>query len=1817
MELPNIPVPLDGFIPHLGEQSRKGILLENALEPFKAYESRLREVFAQEPTNEVISDPHINTVPVFAGHEQHLKTKARQLDQETPEESEKYMLPLDPSFYNEDGSPATVRSLDEFKNNFRLFSESSLVDLDWSNVVAAGSSVTTCLLPVPAEHGASKKAQRSYYHDKLAPASDVDLFIYGLDEKQAVEKMKQIEKCITDSILEETTVVRTKNALTIASKYPTRHVQIVLRLYKSVSEILTGFDVDCSCTAFDGSQVWASPRALSAFVTQTNVIDITRRSPSYENRLAKYARRGFEVHWPNLDRSKVDPTIFERSFSHVLGLARLLVMEKFPTSGARDSYLDDRRMERGRPPSLAQKFYRNPHGNLKEQQPEDIAEWVEDENVSSYHTFTIPYGPKYNARKIERLLYKKDLLLNAEWNKPKDRKVDLHRHPAFFGAVQHVVDDCCGFCPSPSSSEETAVAAEESKKFVSGKLEFMKDDPGRQAIGSFSPITDSEWTEMAYISDTARLCQAIVAEDLESVRKCCSIEGFDIDQRDYTGRTPLHLAITCSTLEIVQCLLECGARVVARVAGGFTALHLAAERGNADIVRAILQKSEENEAEYLEKMDEEDGKRSKQNTDDQDSDDSDGISIVSEESDSPAYATTEGSMVNITTISSQNVQSEDSDEDIEEPNFYDHADILSWDHPVSPLHLAILNGHLNVIETLASEFGADVLLPVVLKKFSYSVARAILPIVLALHHPTEHSKQLLTKLLDCGASSTQADTSHVTALHFIVGAGDPELLDCLFEVDGPAARLAIDHPAVESSYVPKIQLPLSTSIKSRGSHMISKLLGHGAGLSASSERLRNFWARHRGHNKMSLEEALTCPLIIAAQLAQPEVLGMILSDTKADVNLMTPDSHALVNQGSTVTYARHARKGETILDIVNYRIKCWEQVEFELPAEDVDIPELENDSFYLEGTTEGTYEHWAVQNEICAARTAIGIMKKDHKANMENRAKAQEKALPKMERKQREINRLEEIKHLLLKRGAKTFGELHPQLAKDSREAPTNTNAPQQEQNPDCPEFKVAHRFSDPDKGNVDYSQYIQLFQAAWDGDVQKVKNLTLGSWGPDNNLPPLRVSVHDKSELTPFAIAVVRRHFGLAKVILDIADAQYLPKGEAQKRKRYEIVIDAEADDSDSDSYDGSRDNMAEEDHGIGVRFDLVDDQHTIDDIRDVANTVKSTVSPSKLLRQSSNLSWFLGDAEDKYRQAFLSGVSQANSSKTKYGYFQPSVTTKKDKNSWKLYVNNLPLGDHWTKSLLLDYAIRKNDIAAVKFLIQQYKEFPAHNSNEEDADEKQQFITLPSSHFALAMSMGQTEIMGHLIAKTGAEFPFSNLMKVAGVNLEKKPKYYQGLSVYGKKRQDWASEGGNGYSSYYNRETTDNLLLRAIKTKNLDSIRWFLSDQPEIKYKEFASTYKNDERLKLLSETEGGFQGVLSSWLGARRHLALHCAVMAPPSAESRNSHVELILQHSEASLNAKNRLGATPLHFAFSLRRIMAAKSLLAAGADATTRDNAGCNLLHLILSKGAGDKMKLTNLFEALCDLLDPELIKQLATQRTYAASKQEGWGLQTPLAHWLESADDRNVDMLQAILKVTGGKELYIMDGRGNYPIHQVVRETDTKLARVILEFDPSFAQTENATGVTPLEICGNKLLRCLLVAYSDLTMNILPHRSLEWPVSSIQYRSQLDNWNGKDEPLQELNPSPYSGRRYREIRMRDLLRDSVAENSLKRKLVSLHDANQLVKRLSSKRWKRPGNEWARSEKSEIDESVQWVSSNRDASFEVGPFKKEAEEKNKA
>src|SRR5271154_1268039 len=136
MELPPIPATIANFIPYLEANPHNSI--HDLLTPYKAYEGRLRELYAQHPDNPFVANPHVNTTPLFAGHENAVTIRARNLARESDEEADKYLLALPEEYRKANGSPAVVSSMEEFKTNFNLFSESSLVGLDWSNVVAAG-----------------------------------------------------------------------------------------------------------------------------------------------------------------------------------------------------------------------------------------------------------------------------------------------------------------------------------------------------------------------------------------------------------------------------------------------------------------------------------------------------------------------------------------------------------------------------------------------------------------------------------------------------------------------------------------------------------------------------------------------------------------------------------------------------------------------------------------------------------------------------------------------------------------------------------------------------------------------------------------------------------------------------------------------------------------------------------------------------------------------------------------------------------------------------------------------------------------------------------------------------------------------------------------------------------------------------------------------------------------------------------------------------------------------------------------------------------------------------------------------------------------------------------------------------------------------------------------------------------------------------------------------------------------------------------------------------------------------------------------------
>jgi ankyrin repeat protein len=1763
IELPPLPAQHTDWIQHVAAHPEAP--LRELIEPYKEYDSKLREVFAQQPEHPAVTIP--NVVPIFDGHEQELKVRARNLEAESKTERQRYLMPLDNADRKPDGSPAIVQSLKEFQTNFQLFSESSLVDLDWSNVVVAGSAVVTSLLPVPEEHNHSKRALREYYHQQLAPASDVDLFLYDLTEEQAVDKIKQIEQRIKDSILTETTTVRTKNAITIASQYPTRHVQIVLRIYRSISEILTGFDVDCSCAAYNGQQVYASPRALAAYMTQINTIDLTRRSPSYENRLSKYARRGFEVYWPLLDRSRIDPTLFERSFGRTLGLARLLVLEKLPTNEDREAYVDQRRAERGRP-AINRWTRRRLKGNMKEDHDEEVAEWVETDQVSDYHTFTIPYGPQYYAGKIERLLYAKDLLLNAEWNRPKERETALHRHPAFFGNAIDVIGDCCGYCPQPITPEDQEIAEEEGKIYVTGALSFVKDDPGRQAIGSFNPLTDNDWTEMAYLGNTARLCQAIVERDLEHVQDWLNQEGADPNQRDYTGRTPLQLAVTTSTPQIVQALIDAGARIVARLFDGKTALHLAAMRGEVEMVKALLIKSEANEEKESEKkaekktrekrhqeqsemhkdlgsgepMEVENVQGSGGEEDDSEEEDIDMLDDESQNMD----ATTEGSVIKIDRKSSQPQENHPDDTNEDEPDVYD-VNVLAWDAPVSALHLAIANGHTDVVKTLVQDFGADVLLPIKLvHDFDKSPRAAILPAVLALQLPPEKAKEMTKVLVSLGASPAQGDVDHVTALHYFTAHG-ADLLRTMISANRPVAQQAVSHLRLSGSrYSPNIESVLLTAIEHGNDTSVDLLLDLGAkpevdfatymrsyktkwGASGSSEK-----------NEENFRNDFEQPVFSAVRSDMPSIVRKLL-DAGADVNSLTPRAWTAIRDGQGC----EDQNMGTLLDIVRTRKELmrtfvqtgkvhgqngylystgWVDTQ-DFCKEYAPIP-LQEDAEYLQDHEPNTYAHWMTAKHIVSAKSSYEEDLKRYQEWLERSEKESEGTEKKKAAVQMLLTEFEVLESQLLERGAKTFQELHPYI---------DVEVPQpfkyrSSYKPERPKpWKPLLTFQIPDLTDERRAAYVKLFQACWDGDLPTIKELTLALW--EDNQSPLQVAVQDSHNFSPFSIAVLRKHLGIAKAIMEIAHAQYAPEEKPEVKHTLQPTDGDDYNSSDGDEF--------------RIYAEIVDDRFTIENIGEVQTQVKSNVMPLEMISWSFPVFSFLED-DDQSTPLWLppSGLFGKNCT-----YDVQSHPTQ------KLIPEDLKPGN------LFQFAIYLDDANLLEFLLARSEECIQQNK-EATEEVESKFPPFDEADFLYAIRLGRVRLLEIIVKNTGSGIPLNALVKKSGIEISVKPRYYQGLTVHGKKRADWANEGREIQAEDAGAKHPP--LLHAARLGSLESVEWFLSNIACMRcYSEFTDRHRDDVRIQHLTKAQGGMETSIAKWLDLRSHLLLHCVVLGKTTKDSLRLLRHLCKLYPKA-LGHRDAAGMTPLHLAFALRRTEMAKILLEAGADQTTRSNVRANIVHSILSDDFPLRRKEFDRVRELLGLINGRLISSLFTERTTKSP-----GAATPLACWLNTHlkdyrsrynyydNDDGVGnyekLIKLILEYTKGEDLNIVNGEGDTPIHAVVRYGADTILRIMLECRPELLFRENASGRTPYEMAEDAYL-------AKEVFNGPPSLSASYDRRSAGSVLERDPERFIEEP-KDLR----SG-----VEKVWLVCKEFAEKSQgrKRKLVSLVEANEVAKRLA-------------------------------------------------
>ena len=73
-----------------------------------------------------------------------------------------------------------------------------------------------------------------------------------------------------------------------------------------MGEVINTFDLDCCCVAYDGAAAWGTQRSRAAINAKRNTVNLMLRGAAYENRLVKYAQRGFGIVVPGLNKGEID-----------------------------------------------------------------------------------------------------------------------------------------------------------------------------------------------------------------------------------------------------------------------------------------------------------------------------------------------------------------------------------------------------------------------------------------------------------------------------------------------------------------------------------------------------------------------------------------------------------------------------------------------------------------------------------------------------------------------------------------------------------------------------------------------------------------------------------------------------------------------------------------------------------------------------------------------------------------------------------------------------------------------------------------------------------------------------------------------------------------------------------------------------------------------------------------------------------------------------------------------------------------------------------------------------------------------------------------------------------------------------------------------------------------------------------------------------------------------------------------------------------------------------------------------------------------------
>ncbi|KAH3732670.1 ankyrin repeat protein [Pelomyxa schiedti] len=528
-----VPIPLEPPAPMTEQQVAR---LEK--------EDRYRKIFGTDPSNYEISDPYVLLTNIYENTHKYVYEAMDAGEEAIPKLFTKFKQPHTP------GEPSIVPQ-PTFQQNWEEFTSGVLTGLSWSNVFAAGGSVLACIQPDGMAH---------------ARSSDIDLFLWGLSsDEEANSKLREIYQVVSTNAAKAGSceVLRTHRAITILCHFPYRHVQIILKQYKSPAEVLLGFDIDSCCVGYDGTAVWGMDERFTIAINKGyNLINSSRRSLTYETRLFKYAKRGFVVAVPNLDKARVDHSLFHKSTQNTNGLQKLLIFEYqtlHPQDHIHVSYTASlRRM-------LC--FGRVAAKNDSELLADKIEEYAAHEanNPSDYSEVFIPWGPRWRPDTILRVLQLRDRAeffrgVNSAKGGPKMKsKLNVEHRHCFVAGIEDVIAGhanmyWCNLCKT-----KTPLSGEENGKYISGPLTWVSQgnvyqdcDKGfrRTLHGSWHPVLEVPFDENIYLKDGQR--SSLSPHPLQHINQPDGTASFPIVQTQSATQSNLKQTFMCQTCSAIM-----------------------------------------------------------------------------------------------------------------------------------------------------------------------------------------------------------------------------------------------------------------------------------------------------------------------------------------------------------------------------------------------------------------------------------------------------------------------------------------------------------------------------------------------------------------------------------------------------------------------------------------------------------------------------------------------------------------------------------------------------------------------------------------------------------------------------------------------------------------------------------------------------------------------------------------------------------------------------------------------------------------------------------------------------------------------------------------------------------------------------------------------------------------------------------------------------------------------------------------------------------------------------------------------------------------